>query len=162
MLSEKMIDLLQNQVNKEYYSAYLYLDFAGFYNDKGLEGFGKWYKKQADEEVEHAEKFVKYLEDNGVRPVYEAIAKPEKNPSDLKDPLTLSLEHEKYVTSLINAIYAEAVEEKDYRTQQFMTWYIDEQAEEEKNAEDNIKKYDLFGNDAKGLYELDKDFGNRE
>lgn len=162
MLNQKMIDLLQNQVNKEYYSAYLYLDFAGFYNDKGLEGFGKWYKKQADEEVEHAEKFVKYLEDNGVRPVYEAISKPEKNLVDVKDPLTLSLEHEKYVTSLINAIYAEAVEEKDYRTQQFMVWYINEQAEEEKNAEDNIKKYELFGKDAKGLYELDKDFGSRE
>lgn len=161
MLSEKIVGLLQNQVNKEYYSAYLYLDFAGFYNDKGLEGFGKWYKKQADEEVEHAEKFVRYLEDNGIRPVYEAIDKPAKNPADLRDPLTLSLEHEKYVTSLINAIYAAAVEEKDYRTQQFMTWYIDEQAEEEKNAQDNIKKFELFGGDARGLYELDREFGSR-
>lgn len=162
MLSEKITDLIQNQVNKEYYSAYLYLDFSGFYADKGLDGFAAWYKKQADEEVEHAEKFVKYLEDNGVRPVYETIAKPEMNPVELKDPLVFSLDHEKYVTSLINAIYEEAFNEKDYRTQQFLSWFIDEQGEEEKNAEDNLKKFELFGSDPKGLYELNSAFANRE
>lgn len=161
MLNNKLTELIQDQINKEYYSAYLYLNIAGFYNDKGLNGFGTWFKKQADEEVEHAEKFAQYLEDNGVRPVYKAIAAPDKEYKDAKDPLEVSLKHEQYVTSLINAIYKEALDTSDYRTQQFLAWYINEQGEEEKNAEDNLKKYELFGNDAKGLYQLDKEFGSR-
>ena len=78
MLNAKVIDLLNTQVNKELYSAYLYLDFANFYEDQGLAGFANWYRIQAQEERDHAMLFVQYLQNNGVRVVLEAIAKPDK------------------------------------------------------------------------------------
>ena len=91
----------------------------------------------------------------------EAIAKPDKTYNSAKDPLIYGLEHEEYVTSLIHTIYGAAYDIKDFRTMQFLDWFVKEQGEEEKNAHDMITKYDLFGNDPKSLYMLDQELAGR-
>lgn len=105
--------------------------------------------------------FYRYLHNNSEAVTLEAIARPDKAFETLADPLDAALEHEKYVTSLINAIYAAAQEARDFRTTQFLDWFIKEQGEEEKNASDLITKMALFGSDAKGLYMLNSELAAR-
>ena len=157
MLNKKIAQLVNEQVNKELYSGYLYLDFANYYADEGLDGFAHWYEVQAQEERDHAMMMRRYLIDNGIRVTFGAIAQPDKKFADLTAPLKAGYEHEQYVTSLINNIYAEAFAIKDFKTMQFLDWFIKEQGEEEKNAEDMLKKFELFGHDAKGLYALNQE-----
>ncbi len=160
-MDAKVSKLLNEQINKELYSAYLYLDFSIFYEEQGLSGFANWYMIQAQEERDHAMLMLKYLQNNGEKVTLEAVAKPDKEMHELIDPLKLGFEHEQYVTSLINDIYGAAYEVKDFRTMQFLDWFVKEQLEEEKNADDMIKKMQLFGNDSKGLYSLDSEFAAR-
>ena len=161
MLNEKIAKLINTQVNKELYSGYLYLDFANYYADEGLDGFAHWYEVQAQEERDHAMMMRRYLIDNGIKVTFDAIAKPDKKFSNTTDPLKAGYEHEQYVTSLINNIYSEAFAIKDFKTMQFLDWFIKEQGEEEKNAEDMLKKMELFGHDAKGLYALNQELAAR-
>ena len=161
MLDKKVSDLLNDQINKEFYSAYLYLDFSIFYEDMGLDGFANWYKIQAQEERDHAMLMLEYLQNNGEKVTLGAIAKPDKELTDKLQVLKLGLEHERYVTSLIHTIYEAAHAVKDFRTMQFLDWFVKEQGEEEKNAEDMIKKMELFGSDAKGLYALNSEMAAR-
>ncbi len=161
MIDKKIAALINDQVNKEFYSAYLYLDFANYYAEEGLDGFAHWYEVQAQEERDHAMMMRRYLIDNGIRVTFGEIAKPDKTFSDTTAPLKAGYEHEQYVTSLINNIYAQAFAIKDFKTMQFLDWFIKEQGEEEKNAEDMIKKMELFGHDAKGLYALNQELAAR-
>ena len=161
MLDKKVAELLNTQINKEFYSAYLYLDFSVYYEEEGLDGFANWYKIQAQEERDHAMLFLQYMQNNGEKVTLDAIAKPDKVLKDKMDPLQFALEHERYVTSLIHDIYEAAYDKKDFRTMQFLDWFVKEQGEEEKNAEDMIKKMDLFGSDAKGLYMLNSEMAGR-
>ena len=161
MVSKKVKDLLNNQVNAEFYSAYLYLDFSNYYKDAGLDGYANWYMIQAQEERDHAMLFIQYLQQQGEAVVLEAIDKPDKKYKKFIDPLKMGAEHERVVTDLINTIYAAAYEEHDFRTMQFLDWFVKEQAEEEDNADDNVTKFELFGNDSKGLYELDAEMKTR-
>ena len=160
-MNEKVAELLNDQINKEFYSAYLYLDMANFYSRKGLDGFANWYEIQAKEEQDHAMLMYQYLHNNDVEVTLEAIAKPDKAFSTLMDPLKAGLEHEKYVTSLINNIYSAAVAVNDFRTTQFLDWFIKEQGEEEKNSTDLITKMELFGDDARSLYMLNSELAGR-
>ncbi len=116
---------------------------------------------QAQEERDHAMLMLQYLHNNGQHVELKAIAKPDKEFKDLMDPLKMALEHEEYVTSLINGIYAAASEVKDYRTLQFLDWFVKEQGEEEMNAQDNVSKMELFGGDPKGLYMLNSELQAR-
>ncbi len=161
MLDKKVLKLLNEQVNKEFYSAYLYLDFANFYSSKGLDGFANWYEIQAMEERDHAMLFYRYLHNNNADVKLEAIDKPGIKLDSLMDPLKEGLKHEEYVTSLIHDIYAAAHEAKDYRTMQFLDWFVKEQGEEEVNANDMITKMELFGSDPKGLYMLNSELKAR-
>ncbi len=161
MLNSKVSQLINEQINKEFYSAYLYLDFSVFYEAQGLDGFANWYMIQAQEERDHALLMLKYLQNNGEKVSLLPIAKPDKELKTLMDPLKAGFEHEQYVTSLINDIYAAAYEVKDFRTMQYLDWFVKEQLEEEKNADDMIKKMELFGNDSKGLYSLDSEYAAR-
>ena len=155
MLNATVSKLLNEQINKEMYSAYLYLDMANFYVNKGLNGFANWFNKQAKEEMEHAIKFMHYLQDNGFEVSLEAIAKPALAYKELREPLVEAYKHETFVTASINNIYAEAVKVSDFRTMEFLNWFVSEQKEEEKNANDNIVYFDwayptgLFALDAK-------------
>ena len=161
MLNKKVVDLLNQQVNKEFYSAYLYLDFSNYYYDKGLDGFGNWYRIQAQEERDHAMLFVQYLQNNGESVSLEAIEKPGVELTSPKAVLAEGLKHERYVTSLIHAIYDAAYSVKDFRTIQFLDWFVKEQGEEENNADSLVKKFELFGDDPKSLYMLDNELGAR-
>lgn len=161
MLDEKVAQLINEQVNKEFYSAYLYLDFANYYESKGLAGFANWYKIQAQEERDHALLFYQYLHNNNATVTLEAIGKPDVPLNSLMDPLKAGLEHEVYVTSLIHNIYAAAQEVNDFRTMQFLDWFVKEQGEEETNANDLITKMELFGTDPKALYLLDSEMAAR-
>lgn len=161
MLEKNIAELLNDQINKELYSAYLYLDFANYFEDEGLDGFAHWYEIQAQEERDHAFMIRRYLLDNGHRVTFGAIAKPDKVFKTHLDPLEAGLEHEKYVTSLITAIYAAAFAAKDFKTMQFLDWFVKEQGEEEKNADDLIKKMKLFGSEPKGLYMLNQELSAR-
>lgn len=160
-MDAKVAQLINEQINKEFYSAYLYLDFANYYAEAGLDGFENWYKIQAQEERDHAMLFYQYLQNNSVPVTFEAIQKPEWTRKDNMTPLKKALEHEKYVKSLINNIYAAAYNIKDFRTMQLLDWFVKEQGEEEKNANDMITKMKLFGSDAKGLYMLNSEMNGR-
>ena len=161
MLDKKVVELLNQQVNKEFYSAYLYLDFSNYYSDEGLDGFANWYKIQAQEERDHAMLFVQYLQNNGEKVTLEAIAKPDVELTSAKVVLEEGLKHEQYVTSLIHNIYDAAYSVKDFRTMQFLDWFVKEQGEEETNAGDLVKKMELFGSDPKSLYLLDQEMAAR-
>ena len=160
-LSEKVTTVLNQQVNAELYSAYLYLTFADYYDDRGLKGFANWYMIQVQEEVDHAKALRRYLLDNDFKPTMEAIAKPDRSfDSDLA-PLEAGLAHEEHVTSLIHHCYEVANEEHDVRTMQMLDWFVREQGEEETRARDMISNMRLFGTDPKGLYDLDREYQTR-
>ena len=161
IMNANVSKLLNEQINDEFYSAYLYLDFANYYAAVGLDGFENWYRVQAQEERDHAMLFYQYLQNNGEGVTFEAIAKPEWERGDHMTPLKKALEHEKLVTASINAIYAAAYEVRDFRTMQMLDWFIKEQGEEEKNAADLITKMELFGGDSKGLYMLNSELRAR-
>ena len=129
MLDAKVAQLLNEQVNKEFYSAYLYLDFSIYYEEEGLDGFANWYKIQAQEERDHAMLMVQYLQNNGGKVTLEAIAKPDRELTSRLRVLELGLEHERYVTGLIHTLYEAAYSAKDFRTMQFLDWFVKEQGE---------------------------------
>ena len=160
-MNEKIAFLLNQQINKELYSAYLYLDMSNYYDDLDLDGFANYYMIQAQEERDHALLFMKYMQNNGLKVTLEAIGKPDKEFNSILDPLVAAAEHERYVTALLNDIYHECYENRDYRTMKFLDWFVDEQREEEKNADSMVNRFKLFGHDAKGLYALDQEFAAR-
>jgi len=160
-MDTRVHELLNLQINKEFYSAYLYLEFSNYFEDAGLDGFANWYMIQAQEERDHAMLFYQYLQNENQKVTLEAIAKPDKTFTSHMDVLLAGLEHEKYVTSLINDIYAAAYDVRDFRTMQFLDWFVKEQGEEETNANDLITKMELFGSDPKSLYMLNQELQAR-
>ena len=160
-MNPRIAELLNDQINKELYSAYLYLDMANYYDSLDLDGYANYYTVQAQEERDHALLFMKYMQNNGLKVTLEAIGKPDKEFTSILDPLVAAAEHERYVTALINAIYHEAHEAHDYRTMKFLDWFVDEQMEEEDAADSMISRYKLFGSDPKGLYALDQEYAAR-
>jgi ferritin len=161
MLSKEIVKLINEQINKELFSAYLYIDIADYYADESLAGFENWFYVQAQEERDHAMLFRQYLLNNDDKVVLTALDAPESKYADFKAPLLITLDHEKKVTASINNIYAVAYTEKDFRTMQLLDWFVKEQGEEEKNSMDLIKKYELFGGDSKGLYMLNQELSAR-
>ena len=160
-MERNVSELLNDQINKEFYSGYLYLDMANFYASKGLDGFANWFDIQAKEEQAHAMLFYQYMQNNSEKVTLGAIAKPDKEYVELIDPLKAAYEHEQYVTSLIHNLYAESQKVNDYRTVQFLDWFVKEQGEEEKNTSDLLTKMEIFGCDGKGLYMLDSELKTR-
>ena len=160
-MNSKIATLLNEQINKEFYSAYLYLDMANYYDEMDLDGFSNYYMVQAQEERDHALLFMKYMQNNGLKVTLEAIDKPDKTYASPLEPLVAAAEHERYVSALINDIYHEAYQVRDYRTMKFLDWFVDEQREEEDNADSMISRYKLFGSDPRGLYLLDQEYAGR-
>ena len=160
-MDKKVHELLNEQINKELYSAYLYLDFSNYFKEAGLDGFANWYMIQAQEERDHAMLFYTYLQNEDMPVTLLPIPKPDKTLTCHMDVLKAGLEHEKYVTSLIDNIYGAAYDVRDFRTMQFLDWFVKEQGEEETNAKDLITKMELFGSDPKSLYMLNQELGAR-
>ena len=105
--------------------------------------------------------FIKYMQTNDLKVTLEAIDKPNKVFNSVIEPLVAAAEHERYVTALVNDIYHEAYQVKDYRTMKFLDWFVNEQMEEEDHADSMVSRYKLFGNDPKGLYLLDQEYAAR-
>ncbi len=161
MLNKEVVTLLTEQINKELYSAYLYLDMASYYADENLNGFENWFYVQAQEERDHAMLIREYLQNNDVRVTFDAIAAPDISYDSHMTPLEAALAHEQYVTASIHNIYTVASGHKDYRTMQFLDWFIAEQGEEEKSATDLLNQYSLFGGDVRSLYMLNQELAGR-
>jgi ferritin len=161
MIDPELVKLLNKQINMEWYSAYFYLDIYAYYADKNLNGFANWFNIQTQEERDHAMLFITYLLNNDIKPELADIRASERKFENFRQPAEAAYTHEQAVTASINTIYAEAQKLKDFKTMQFLDWFVKEQGEEEKNTLDIIKRYDLFGSDSKGLYMLDSELGTR-
>ena len=161
MLTKDVAQLLNDQINKEFFSAYFYLDIYSYFTAKNLNGFANWFNVQAQEERDHAMLFFKYMLNNDAEVNLTDIKASTLKFKDYSDPLDATLAHEQYVTASIYNIYDVALKAKDFRTTQFLDWFVKEQGEEEKNSDDLIKKFELFGHDGKGLYLLDTELALR-
>lgn len=140
MINEKVLDVLNSQINKEFYSAYLYLAISAYFDEIGLYGFSNWTKVQAREEVDHGMILFEYIVDRNGQVKLDKIDSPE---NDFQNPIQVFekiLNHEKYVTESINCVAAMSDDECDLATREFIDWYISEQVEEEANARNVIKK----------------------
>ena len=162
MISKKLEDALNDQINKEFYSAYLYLGMATHFESEGLKGFAKWMRVQALEEQGHAMKLYDYLFSVDGKPSLKAIKEVPvhyaKSPVEIIQEV---LKHEQYVTASVNSLYELALAEKDYKTQNFLQWFINEQVEEEANDRDILDTFKYINGDA-GLLILDRELGKRE
>ena len=161
MISKKMAKEINAQINREFFSAFLYLAMANDAMDKGFKGVSNWFTIQFKEEQEHALKFSKYLEDQGAKVDLAAMPAPKKVWKNLIDMFQDALAHEKKVTAWIYALNTLAIKEKDYATQSMLRWFIDEQVEEEANCNEAIAALEMVGGSANGLFMMDRQLGKR-
>lgn len=160
-MNEKIFTALNEQIKHEFYSSYLYLSIASYFENIPLDGFGKWFRKQAEEEHEHAMKIYNYIIDRNMHVDLRDIPKPPSKFKSISEVFELALEHEKKVTHWIHQIYDLAVKEKDHATHVFLQWFITEQVEEEKNANDNLDQINFIGNDKAAILVMDQNLGKR-
>ena len=161
MISKKTAKAINAQINREFYSAFLYLAMANDAMAKGFKGAASWFTVQFGEEQTHALKFAKYLQDQGAKVELAAIAEPKTEWKDLLDMFKDALAHEKKVTAWIGEIAELAVSEKDFATQNMLQWFINEQVEEEANATDAIWMLDMSAGSKGALFMADKTLGKR-
>ncbi|MBD3331096.1 ferritin [Candidatus Peregrinibacteria bacterium] len=162
MMNKKIEQAVNNQINAEIYSAYLYLAMAAYLEDLSLTGFSNWMKVQYQEEMAHAMKFYDFVYERGGKVKMQAIDEPQNDYKSVLEVFEKTLEHEKQVTASINSLYELAVKEKDYALESFLKWFIDEQVEEEASAQELIDKLKLAGQEGPGLFMLDKDLNARQ
>lgn len=160
-MNNKVAKALSEQVNKEFYSAYLYLSMNQYFEGENMAGMANWMYQQFLEEQFHAKKMLKYLNSRGVKVELEQIDKPIIEWSSTMNVFDNVLEHEQSITASINEIQSIAVDEKDFATMNFLQWFIDEQIEEEENAANIIKQLELIGDNGYGLLMVDKELGMR-
>jgi len=161
-MDSKLQDLIQEQIGHEYYSSYLYLQMASYFESVNLEGFSKWMKVQTREEREHGDKMYGFLQDRGVRVILKAIPQPPSGYASAQDVFEKTLEHEQKVTSLINAIADQADKVNDRPTKVFIQWFVTEQVEEEKNATRILELLKKIKPDSGAIFQLDHRLGKRE
>lgn len=161
MSNEQIYTMLNKQVTKEFFSAYLYLAISNYYAQQNLDGFAHWFEVQAQEELDHAMLFRQYMLQDGHIVHFEQIGAPDIAYAKLGDPLAAALAHEQMITASITDIYSAALECKDYKTTQMLDWFIKEQGEEERNATELCNKFELFGCDMKSLYLLNAELLTR-
>lgn len=161
MISDRMQDALNEQVNQEFYSAYMYLAMSAYCSTIGLPGFANWMRMQYEEEIMHVTKMYDYIMDQGGVVELKAIEKPDQ---EYGTPLAIfekTLEHEQVVTNLIHRLMDLAFEERDYATQTFLQWYVTEQVEEEANVNDILSPLRMVGDDKGGLMMIDQQLAAR-
>lgn len=161
MFSKRVSELMNKQIKYELDSAYLYLSMAAYFEGENLPGLAHWMRLQAKEEQAHAMKFYGYIFERGGSVTLLGIDQPPAKFESVRAVFKQTLEHEKKVTGLIEAIYAAAVEDKDYASQTFLNWFIDEQVEEEKNATDILETMRIGGDSGAALLMLDHHLGSR-
>lgn len=161
VMKDEMLEQLNKQINLEFYSAYFYLNMSNYYVAKNLDGFANWFLVQEKEERDHAFMFIQYLQDNDCEIKLMEIASSQKSFERYEEPLQVAYAHEKSVTKKIHDLYDMAFIQKDFRSMQFLDWFVKEQGEEEKSIKSINDKYNLFVCDQKSLYMLDSELKSR-
>jgi ferritin len=161
MISKKLQNAINKQINKELYSEYLYLSMAAYLESIGLEGFANFFKVQVQEERFHTMKFFDYVNERGGRVILEAIDRPQiefKSPVEIFE---IAYKHEQYVTKLINELMEVAINENDHAARSFLNWFIDEQVEEEASMDKILNQLKMIGGKGQGMLMLDKELAAR-
>ncbi len=161
MIKKRVENALNDQMNKEFYSYYLYLSMAAHFDSNNLKGFGHWMKIQAKEEAGHAMKLYEYLISRGGKVTLQPIDAPPSDWKAHKDVFEDAYRHEQKVTGLITKLIELAKSEKDYPTEVFLQWFVNEQVEEEAMAHDVLQKLQLIGSEGSALFVLDIELGKR-
>ncbi|AIF70159.1 ferritin [Palaeococcus pacificus DY20341] len=162
MLSEKMLEALNEQLNRELYSAYLYFSMAAYFEDINLEGFASWMKAQAEEELGHALRFYNYIYDRNGRVELKEIQKPPKEWKSPLDAFEAAYEHEQFISKCINELAALAEEEKDYSTRAFLEWFINEQVEEEASVKRIVDRLKFVKGSPEAIFMIDQELNQRQ
>jgi ferritin len=161
-MNKAMQDAINDQIQAELYSSYLYLSMSAYYESLNLPGFANWMRIQAQEEVTHAMKFFDYVNDRGGRVKLQAVEAPPIDFESPTKPFKMAYEHEQLVTSLINNLYKLALEHNDFASQSMLKWFIDEQVEEEKSALDIVEQLEFVGEHKMGLFMMDRELARRQ
>lgn len=161
MLSKKMEKALNEQINAEFHSAYVYLSLAAYFESRNLDGFAAWMEAQASEEVEHAMKFYGYVNSRGGRVQLTAIEGPKTEWDNVLDGFQTALGHEQKITGCINKLVDLANKENDHASHQFLMWFVSEQVEEEESVGRIVEKLKLIGDSPSGTYMMDRELGAR-
>ena len=161
MITKKMEAALNNQINKEIFSSYLYLSMSAYFDNKNLSGMSGWMKMQSQEEYEHAMKFYDFILRLGGKVKLSAIEEPQ---TDWESPLKVfedSLHHEQYISKSIHQLMDLAIEESHHPTKSFLQWFVDEQVEEEDSVQQVVENFKMIGDDKGALFMLDRELGAR-
>ena len=162
MINNKMERAFNDQIQKEFYSSYLYLAMSVYADSQNMKGIAHWLKVQHAEEKEHAEKLVSYLLERGGKVAFQALPAPAAEYGSLIEMFEAVKEHEEYITKSINELYEAAGAEKDYAAQIFLQWFITEQVEEEASVNEVLDKMKLIGDKSSGIFYFDKALGKRQ
>lgn len=162
MVKEKMVDALNEQINAELYSAYLYLSMSAYFEDVNLTGFSNWMRVQSQEELNHAMKIYDYVVELGERVELFTVQKPPKEWGSPLAAFEAAYKHEQHVTGLINNLVDMAIADKDHATNNMLQWFVAEQVEEEASANEIVQKLRLVGEDGRGLLILDRELAQRK
>lgn len=162
MLDQDMQDAINTQIRNEYYSSYLYLSMSAYCESRNFPGFASWLRRQSEEELVHAMKLLDYMLDRGGRVVLESIDRPPSEFGTLLEVFEELLEHEREVTGMINSLYDLALSQNDHATAVALHWFIEEQVEEEKSAEEVVEKLKLAADNGAALMILDAELGSRQ
>ena len=160
-LSKKLFDALNEQIEKEISSAYLYLSMSTYCDSQNLKGSAQWLRMQWDEELTHAMKILDYIGDRGNRALLQAVGEPGSDFKSLLDVFEKVLEHEQKVSEMINNLYGMAVAEKDFAAQAFLQWFVSEQVEEESTASEIVENLRMAGDKGSALLMIDRQLGSR-
>jgi len=161
MLKKKILKTLNDQINAEMFSSYLYLSMESYFQSISLKGFAAWMRVQAQEEMMHAMKFYDFVNERGGKVTLEAIAKPETTWATPLAAFEAVLKHEEHVTSLINNLVDLAISEKDHASNNFLQWFVAEQVEEEASVTEVVEKLKLIQDNPSGLFMVDAELGKR-
>jgi ferritin len=161
MLKKKLEEAMNEQINAEYYSSYLYLSMSAYFDSLNLSGFAHWMRAQSQEELMHALKFFAYVNERGGRVTLKAIEAPETKWASPLKAFEETLKHEEHVTSLINQLMDLAIKENDHASQSFLKWFIDEQVEEEASASAIVEKLKMIKDAPSPLFMMDRELGAR-
>jgi ferritin len=161
MLSKRMEEALNEQINAEFESAYLYLSMATWFEEKNLDGMANWMMIQFQEEQTHALKFYNYVNERGGRVLLKPIEGPKTEWDGILQVFEETLKHEQLVTSLINNLVNIAIEEKDHATNSMLQWFVNEQVEEEANADKIINQLKMIGDHPQGIFMIDREMASR-
>ncbi len=161
MISKKLQNAINAQINRELFSEYLYLSMSAWFAQESLDGFANWMGVQAQEEHFHAMKFFNYLIERGGKVILDKIEKPDNNFKSAVKAFEMTLAHEQFITKNINDLMDIAIKENDHAAKSFLQWYVDEQVEEESTADKLLSQLKMIGDRIEGVLMLDRELAQR-